>query len=66
MYESKNESLIKKQIQELRQDATKSCKILQVHKFSFYDMPDNEMDTVGLLKIIKIIENKPLLVIFKK
>ena len=54
---SKNESLkIKKQILELQNDAKKSAKILNVKKTIFFDYPDNELDTVSLLKIIKTIE----------
>ena len=55
---------MKKQIEELRKDAKKACNLLKVKKFFFFDFPDNEMDTVPLLKIIKTIEklvkeNKP-------
>lgn len=49
---------IEKQIEELRKDAQKSCKILEVSHVKFYDLPDNEMDSISLLKIIKIIENE--------
>ena len=54
---SKNESMkIKKQILELQNDAKNSSKILGVKKTIFFDYPDNELDTVPLLKIIKTIE----------
>jgi len=54
---SKNESLkIKKQILELQNDAKKAAKILNVKKTIFFDYPDNELDAVSLLKIIKTIE----------
>ena len=54
---SKNESIkIKKQILELQNDAKNSSKILGVKKTIFFDYPDNELDTVPLLKIIKTIE----------
>jgi len=54
---SKNESLkIKKQILELQNDAKKSAKILNVKKTIFFDYPDNELDSVSLLKVIKTIE----------
>tara|TARA_B110000438_G_scaffold190526_1_gene182169 strand:+ start:238 stop:948 length:711 start_codon:yes stop_codon:yes gene_type:complete len=46
----------KKQILELQNDAKKSSKILGVKKTIFLDLPDNELDTVPLLKIVKIIE----------
>ena len=49
---------IKKQIEDLRTDAKKSCKILRVKDLKFYDFPDNEMDSVPLLKIVKSIEKE--------
>ena len=54
---NKQKSIVKKQIFELRKDAEKSCKLLKVKKTVFFDFPDNELDTVPLLKIIKNIEN---------
>ncbi len=54
---SKNESIkIKKQILELQNDAKNSAKILGVKKTIFFDYPDNELDTIPLLKIIKTVE----------
>tara|TARA_Y100000780_G_scaffold222038_1_gene230833 strand:+ start:751 stop:1461 length:711 start_codon:yes stop_codon:yes gene_type:complete len=53
----KQKSIMKNQIEELRKDAKKSCKLLKVKKTIFFDFPDNELDTVPLLKIIKSIEN---------
>ena len=53
----KQKSIMKNQIEELRKDAEKSCKLLKVKKTIFFDFPDNELDTVPLLKIIKSIEN---------
>jgi len=55
---------MKNQIRKLRKDAEKSCKILKVSKNVFFDLPDNEMDSVSSLEINKIIEklvkeNKP-------
>ncbi|MGQ0376798.1 MAG: PIG-L deacetylase family protein [Nitrososphaerota archaeon] len=49
---------IEKQIDELKKDAKNACKILKVHKQKFYDFPDNEMDSVPLLKIVKAIEKE--------
>jgi LmbE family N-acetylglucosaminyl deacetylase len=49
---------IKKEINSLRLDAKKSCKILNVAKTEFYDLPDNKMDSIPLLDIVKIIENE--------
>ena len=46
------------EIKKLRKDALKSAKILKIQDISFYDYPDNEMDSVPLLKIIKTIENE--------
>ena len=49
---------IQKEIKNLRNDAKKSCNILKVKDSKFYDFPDNEMDSVPLLKIIKVIEKE--------
>ena len=58
-YLNKNEQKkIEKQINELKKDSKNACQILKVQKQKFYDFPDNEMDTVPLLKIIKVIENE--------
>jgi LmbE family N-acetylglucosaminyl deacetylase len=46
----------KKQISKLQLDAKKSCNILGVKKTIFFDYPDNELDSIQLLKIIKTIE----------
>jgi len=51
-----NESVMNNEIKSLRNDAKKSCSILGVKNFSFYDFPDNEMDSIPLLKIVKTIE----------
>jgi len=45
-----------KEIENLRKDARKACKILRVKDESFYDFPDNELDSIPLLKIVKVIE----------
>ena len=47
---------MKNQIEELRKDAENACDLLKVKKKIFFDFPDNEMDTVPLLKIVKTIE----------
>ena len=49
---------MQKEIKNLRNDAKKSCNILKVKDSKFYDFPDNEMDSVPLLKIIKVIEKE--------
>jgi len=49
---------MQKEIKDLRNDAKKSCNILKVKDSKFYDFPDNEMDSVPLLKIVKVIEKE--------
>ena len=57
--QNENETnVIQKEIKDLHNDAKKSCKILKVKDLEFYDFPDNEMDSVPLLKIIKVIEKE--------
>ena len=46
------------EIEKLQQDARKSAKLLKVKTVKFFDFPDNEMDNVQLLKVVKIIENE--------
>ena len=46
------------EIENLRQDAKKSAKLLNVKNVRFYDFPDNEMDRIQLLKIVKVIEKE--------
>ena len=57
-YESNKKQQLntKSQIDELRKDAKKACNILKVKKNIFFDFPDNEMDSVPLLKIVKTVE----------
>jgi len=57
-YDLKQNSKLKKEIERLRQDARTACKFLQVKEVKFYNYPDNEMDTVPLLKVIKTIEKE--------
>ena len=59
-YEQNENEVIKmqKEIKNLRNDAKKSCEILKVKECEFYDFPDNEMDSVPLLKIVKVIEKE--------
>ena len=52
----KQEADMQKQINELRSDAKRVCKFLKVKKTMFFDYPDNELDTISLLKIIKTVE----------
>ena len=53
-----DQKLIQKQIEDLRKNAKKSCKILKIKETKFYDFPDNEMDNIPLLKIVKTIEKE--------
>ena len=46
----------KKQISQLQVNAKESSKILGVKKTIFYDYPDNELDSIPLVKIVKTIE----------
>jgi LmbE family N-acetylglucosaminyl deacetylase len=52
----KQEDDMQKQIKELRSDAKRACKFLKVKKTMFFDYPDNELDTIPLLRIIKTVE----------
>ena len=54
----KEKNEMQNQINELRKNAKKANDILNVNSIEFYDFPDNEMDTVSLLKIVKTIENE--------
>ena len=45
-------------IEKLRQDAKKSAKLLNVENVRFYDFPDNEMDGIQLLQVVKVIEKE--------
>ena len=51
------ENEMSKQVVELRKDAKKSAKIMGVSDIEFFDFPDNEMDTVPILQVIKTLEN---------
>lgn len=53
-----NPKTVQSQIDDLRNDAKRSCRILKVKESKFYDFPDNEMDSISLLKIVKIIERE--------
>ena len=54
----KEKEKMQKEIEKLKKDSMKSLKILKIDDVSFYDFPDNEMDSVPLLKIIKTIEKE--------
>ena len=46
------------EIEKLQQDAKKSAKLLKVKTVKFFDFPDNEMDGIHLLKVVKVIEKE--------
>ena len=52
------EEEMKKEIEGLRKNSRKAAKILNVKEIGFYDFPDNEMDSIPLLKIVKTIEKE--------
>ena len=52
----KTEKQMIQQVEKLRQHAKKSAKIMGVSKIEFFDFPDNEMDKVSLLEVVKTIE----------
>lgn len=49
---------MQKEVKELRNHAKQAAKLLRISKQKFYDFPDNEMDSIPLLKIIKVIEKE--------
>ena len=53
-----DKKLMDKEIEKLKLDSLKSNKILGVHNSTFYNLPDNELDSIPRLKIIKIIEKE--------
>jgi LmbE family N-acetylglucosaminyl deacetylase len=55
---NKEKDDMSKQIKDLRQNTKKANALLKVKSFDFYDFPDNEMDSISLLKIVKTIENE--------
>lgn len=56
--DKKNSAQMDKEIQKLKNNALKSCKTLGVKSSNFYDFPDNELDKISRLQIIKTIENE--------
>ena len=48
----------KEDIEKLRNDARKAASFLHVKNVKFYDFPDNEMDGIELLKVVKVIEKE--------
>tara|TARA_B110000263_G_C15300516_1_gene507746 strand:+ start:416 stop:1126 length:711 start_codon:yes stop_codon:yes gene_type:complete len=54
----KEEKRLTEEIKILRSQAKKACKLLSVNNVDFYDFPDNEMDSIPLLKVVKVIEKE--------
>jgi len=55
---NKDKKLMDKEVNKLKLDSLKSNKILGIHNSTFYNLPDNELDYISKLKIIKIIEKE--------
>lgn len=51
-----NEVSLKAELKQRRDCAQKACRILGVTQINFFDFPDNEMDKVSLLTIIRKVE----------
>ncbi|MEM3063463.1 MAG: PIG-L family deacetylase [Nitrososphaerota archaeon] len=56
-FNKKEYEKIKSEIGIIRIQAQKACKILGVKNALFYEFPDNEMDSVPLLRVVKTIES---------
>ena len=54
----RNRDNYKDELSDLSRDANKSAKILGVKSIQLFDLPDNRLDSLDLLDIVKIIENK--------
>ena len=54
----KEKKEMQKQINDLRKNTKKANNLLRVSSHDFYDFPDNEMDSIPLLKIVKILERE--------
>ena len=59
-YENDESELKKMQneIHTLQKDAKNACSILKINDIRFHEFPDNEMDSIPLLKIVKAIEGE--------
>ena len=49
---------MKSEVETLQADARRACQSLKVKSNTFYDFPDNEMDSIPLLRIIKVVESE--------
>ena len=54
----KEKKTIEIEIKKLKNNALKANKILGIKDTKFYDLPDNELDSISRLEIIKIIEKE--------
>jgi LmbE family N-acetylglucosaminyl deacetylase len=54
--QSRSRLASRSQLSKLAKDAKKAKEILGVKTLTLYDFPDNQMDSVALLKVIKVIE----------
>ena len=55
---SNEDKKLQNEILELRKDALKAAKLLKVKDIKFYDFPDNQMDSITLLNVVKAIEKE--------
>ena len=55
---NKDQKLLDEEIKKLKIDALKSNKILGITNSLFCDFPDNELDSISRLEIIKVIEKQ--------
>ena len=46
------------EIRIIQNDVKNACNILKINDIKFHEFPDNEMDSIPLLKIIKIVEGE--------
>ena len=53
---SNEDKKLQNEILELRKDALKAAKLLKVKDIKFYDFPDNQMDSITLLNVVKASE----------
>ena len=51
-------SQVDRKLKNLRREAKDAAKVLGVDQIDFLDFPDNEMDGIHLLKVVKVIEKE--------
>ena len=57
----KKKSLERQELLERKKSCKLATKILGINKITFLDLPDNQLDTIPLLKIVKKIEKKNII-----